>query len=223
MNRKSVLYSAVILAAIALAVASYLVYANGSGNAVASVDNGSLKMNITAADHSMGNPKAPLTVVEYGAPSCPICAHWNETIFPQFKAQYIDTGKVFYVFRIFPLRSLDLAVAAMAHCLPRDAYFSFIHMMWRNQSMWDPDGYDIADPHAALLHMGVIAGMSPQKTQACISDQRQLQEASAIGEQAQKAYGINSTPSFIINGQLEPDMGSWQSVQDTVTRLLKAR
>jgi protein-disulfide isomerase len=222
-SRKSILYTIVLVAALALVVASYLVYTNGSSSTVASVDNGSLKMDITAADHTLGNPNAPLKVVEYGAPSCPICAHWNEANFPQFKAQYIDTGKVFYVFRIFPLRSLDLAVSAMAHCLPRDAYFSFIHMMWRNQSMWDPDGHDIADPHAALLHMGVIAGMTPQQTQACITNQQQLQKASAIGEHAEKAYGINATPTFIVNGQLEPDMGTWQSVQDTLNRLLKAQ
>lgn len=220
MNRKTILMGIVAAAIIALGVATYLVYSNSGTPALADGGSNAQKVVLTADDHTMGDPKAPVTVIEYAAPSCPICAHWSETIFPQFKAQYIDTGKVYYVLRIFPLRSLDLAVAGMAHCLPHDAYFNFIDMMWRNQSMWDPDGYQIADEHAALLHMGTIAGMSNSQTETCISDQAVLQAASQVGQDATQKWGIDSTPSFVINGQLQPNMGSWQAVQDTLNPII---
>lgn len=225
MDRKTVLFGLVGFAAVALVVVSYFVYSGGGASAIPDGGANALAVTISPTDHTLGNPKAPVTVVEYGAPTCPVCARWNDQVFPQFKANYIDTGKVYYVFRVFPLQQLDLAVVGMAQCLPREGYFQFLDMMWRNQSMWDPDGFNIPDIHAAIVHMGVIAGMGPSQVDTCINDQTVLQAASAVGDQAQKVYGINSTPSFIVNGQLAPysKMYSWQGVQDTLDAVLKAK
>lgn len=222
MNRKPVLYGLVVAAAIALAVATYFVYSGGPSGTVSAGDGSALKVELTPSDHTLGNPKAPVTVVEYGAPTCPHCAHWNEDVFPRFKKNYVDTGKVHYVFRVFALSSVDVAVEAMARCLPKDSYFQFIDMMFRNQSKWDPDGYRIPDIHAALINMGRIAGMSAEKVDSCISNQAELDKIAAIGQHAQKAYGINGTPSFIVNGELASrQMTTWQGAQDYLNAQLK--
>ena len=159
MDRKHLLYGLVAAAAVALGVMAYLVFSGNSGSAVPQ-EGSKLNIALSPTDHTLGSPKAPVQFVEYAAPTCPHCAHWNAEVFPKFKKAYIDTGKVHYVFRVFPLSSVDAAVEAMARCLPKDSYFQFIDMMFRNQEKWDPDGYNVPDVHAALINMGRIAGMS---------------------------------------------------------------
>lgn len=221
MNRKTILYGVIVVAIVALGVATYFVYWGGSTLSALPGDEAKLSVTLTPSDHTLGSPNAPVQFVEYGAPTCPHCAHWNETVFPKFKKTYIDTGKVYYIFRVFPLSSVDVAVEAMARCLPKDSYFQFIDMMFRNQSKWDPDGYRIPDVHQALINMGRIAGMSADRVNTCISNQDELKKIAAIGEHASKAYGIQGTPSFIINGELSGKATTWQGAQDVVNADLK--
>jgi protein-disulfide isomerase len=199
-NGKQIAFGIVGLAAVVLVVAAVYVMRAGSGQTEEAVDIPKFTIQLSPADHIIGSTSAPVQVVEYAAPVCPICAHWDMTTFQAFKKQYIDTGKVYYVFRVYPLRSVDLAVEAMARCLPKTAYFSFIDMMYRNQSKWDPDGYEIPNQQAALVDMGKIAGMTPEQVDSCTANQAELQKISAIGEYASKTYNINSTPSFIVDG-----------------------
>lgn len=219
MDRKQLLYGLVGLAAIALGVVTYLVVFSGSGGLPES--GSKFTIVLTPTDHTLGSPKAPIQFVEYAAPSCPHCAHWNEEVFSKFKRAYIDTGKVHYIFRVFPLSSLDVAVEAMARCLPKESYFQFIDMMFRNQDKWDPDGNDIPDVHAALINMGRIAGMSADQVDTCISNQDELKKIADIGEHASKAYGINGTPSFIIDGEMSRDAVTWQGLQDILNPKLQ--
>lgn len=221
MNRKQLLYSLVAVAAVALLVAAYQVFFGGSGSGLSS--NGELTVDLQPADHTLGSPKAPVQFVEYAAPTCPHCAHWNEEVFPILKKNYIDTGKVYYVFRVLPLSSVDVAVEAMARCLPKSSYFQFIDMMFRNQEKWDPDGYDVPDVHAALIDMGRIAGMSGEQVDRCISNQDELNKISQIGQDATKRYGINSTPSFIIDGRVERAAVTVPGLQETLNGLLKKK
>ena len=221
LSRKTFLYGLVAAAVIALGVASYFVYWGGSSSAVPADGGGKLTVKLTPSDHTLGIPNAPIQFVEYAAPTCPHCAHWDEDVFPQFKTNYVDTGKVYYVFRVFPLNSVDVAVEAMSRCLPKDSYFQFINMMFRNQVKWDPDGNNIPDVHQALIDMGRIAGMSAEKVNSCISNQAELKKIAAIGEHANKVYGINGTPSFIINGNLTRQVVTWQGLQDYLNDKLK--
>ena len=101
------------------------------------------------------------------------------------------------MFRVFPLSSVDVAAEAMARCLPADNYFQFIDLLFRNQSKWDPE-YRIPDVHAALVQMGRIAGMSEEQVDRCINDQAAQQRITKIGDDANKRYGINGTPSFVL-------------------------
>lgn len=222
MNRKQLLYGVVAVAAVVLFVAAYFVFFGGSGG-----DEGlgaKVTVDIVPADHTLGSPKAPIQFVEYGAPSCPHCAHWNEEVFPILKKDYIDTGKVYYVFRVLPLSSVDVAVEAMARCLPKDSYFQFIDMMFRNQYRWDPDQeHPPADIHAALVDMGRIAGMSAEQVDSCISNQGELDKISQIGQDATKRYGFNSTPSFIVGGYVNSAVVTGPGLRDVLNSLLQKK
>lgn len=200
MNGKQLVFGIVMAAGVGLCVAAYFIVWGGSGGSDSTVDVPKYAITLSPSDHTLGSPTAPVQVVEYAAPTCPICARWDMTVFQGFKSAYVDTGKVHYIFRVFPLQAVDLSVEAMARCLPQSGYFPFIDMMYHNQYQWDPDGFQIPDQKAALVQMGKAAGMTEAQVDRCTSDQAALKRASDIGGYAQKTYSINSTPSFIIDG-----------------------
>src|SRR3954471_3997883 len=76
-------------------------------------------------DHTSGNPKAKVTVIEYASPTCPVCANFMTSMYPRLKRDYIDTGKIFYVFRTFPRLADDVAAEKLARCMPKDKYMDF--------------------------------------------------------------------------------------------------
>jgi protein-disulfide isomerase len=210
MNRTNMLIGLVVVAVIALGVAAYFVFTGGSSSDATAASSGPMAIILAKDDHTQGPKSAPLTVLEYAAPTCPHCAHFDMDIFPQFKKDYIDTGKVFFIFRVFPLNPVDVAAEAMARCLPEDNYFQFLDLLYRNQSKWDPDGYQIADVHGALVDMGKIAGMDAQKVDSCIGDQAMQKRIQDVGADAQTRYGISGTPSFVANGQVHGPFEDYQ-------------
>lgn len=203
---------------VAVLVALFFAFrSGGSGSADQAGASGGAKWTITADDRTMGDPKAPIVVIEYAAPTCPHCAHFDATILPNVKKEYVDTGKVFYVFRTFPLNPVDGAVESLARsCLPADKYFQFLDLMFRNQSKWDPDGNKIPDVHGAIVQMARLVGISPEQADQCMSNQKELDRVNQVAVDAQNRYGINATPTFIINGTIVSTAeGTWP--------LLKAR
>jgi len=219
-NRKQLLFGIVGVAVIGILVAAYFVFYGGSSddNATAGDKSG---MQIVDTDRHLGSPKAPITLIEYAAPSCPHCAHFNETLFGQLKANYIDTGKVYYVFRVFPISQVDYAAESMARCLPPDNYFQFIDLLFRNQPKWDPE-YQIPDVHGALVQMGRIAGMSEGQVDRCIANQSEQQRIAKVAQDAQTKYNLNSTPTFIANGQVHVGgFADFQEVKEFLDPMLK--
>lgn len=190
--------------AVVLLVAALLVYKFGissSQNEDQLLATGSTTtVTLHKDDRIMGNPKAPITMLEYAAPTCPHCAHFAMDVMPQIKKAYIDTGKVFYIFRVFPLSPSDGAVEAIARCLPADKYFPFIDLMFRNQSKWDPDGYQIPDVHAAIVQMARIVGMTPDRVDQCINNKAEQDRINQVALDGETKYNIQGTPTFIING-----------------------
>ena len=221
MTRKQLLSGLVAVAAIVVLAIAYFVYTSGTGGDIPQAGS-KFAIVLGPRDKTMGSPKAPIQFVEYAAPSCPHCAHWNEEVFPVLKKEYIDTGKVYYVFRVFPLSSLDVAVESMARCLPADSYFQFIDMMFREQARWDPDGNNVPDVHAALVQMGRIAGMSEDQVNSCISPSNADEQAkiSQVGQYAAKTYKIDSTPTFMIDGRITPEAVTASGLRDVLNGLL---
>jgi protein-disulfide isomerase len=220
MNRRQLLISLVVLAVIAIGVVGYFVFYGSSTDETVPDGTVAYTVPLKPTDRTMGNPKAPVTVVEYGAPTCPHCAHFDITMFPTLKKDYIDTGKVFYVFRAFPLSQVDIAAEALARCLPADKYFAFIDLLYHNQPKWDPDGYQIPDVRAALIAMAQSAGMPADQAGACLDNSAAQKQAEDVGVEAQTKYGINSVPTFLVDGQLAPPFESPDDVKTYFNKVL---
>ena len=155
-------------------------------------------------DKALGNPKSKVVLIEYGAPSCPVCAAFNANTFDQFKKAYVDTGKVYYIFRVFNLRPDDAAAEKIARCLPEDKYFPFIDLLWRNQPKWDAAEYPgITDVHGALVQLGRIAGMSAEQVDQCISSKAQDDRINKVAAEAEQRYALTATPTFVVDGVLQ--------------------
>ena len=212
MARKQVLIGLACLAAVAIAAAAYFIFGGRWKNESQTVERQGV--TITAYDRTLGSPEAPIVMLEYAAPSCPICAGFDANAFPDIKRAYIDTGKVYYVFRVFPLGPADVAAEAMARCLPKDNYFSFIEILFRNQVTWDPE-YNPPDVHGALVEMGRMVGMSPARVDNCIADKAAVQKIVQIGEDATKKYQVNATPTFVIDGKTH--IGPFQDLKEFQT------
>jgi len=218
-TRKQLLYGLVAIAVIAIGVVAYLVFFGAAESTPVPDSGGKLAVQLKPTDRTLGSSKAPILLVEYAAPSCPHCSRWDQDVFPLLKAQYIDTGKVYYVFRVFPLNAVDVAAEAMARCLPADNYFQFIDLMFRNQDKWDPE-FGITDTHTALVNMGRIAGMSAEQVDTCIGNQAEQKRITEIGQEAGTKYNISGTPSFIINGQFRSGEVPWEQMKTLLDSML---
>jgi protein-disulfide isomerase len=163
---------------------------------------GAEQITVFKDDHTMGNPNAPIKLLEYAAPMCPHCARFTQDEFPSFKREFIDTGRVFYIFRVYPLGGPDGAIEAIARCLPKERYFPYMEMMFREQPQWDPDGYQIPDVSAAIVKLATREGLSEEKAKACMSDRAALERVNEIGQDAQIRYQVQGTPTFVMNGQV---------------------
>jgi len=190
----------------------------GSGSAAAAGQNTSIQ--VYNDDRTLGSPDAPIKVLEYAAPSCPHCAHFDETIFPDIKAKYIDTGKVFYIFRTFLLNPSDGAAEAIARCLPADKYFWFLDLLFRNQKTWDPE-YGITDVRGGLIQVARIAGMSTEKVDQCIADKNEQDRINQVAQDGETKYNIQGTPTFVVNGEIvQAEDATWPALQARFDSLL---
>ena len=219
---KNQLILGLVVVAIA-AVAGYFIFHSSRGTTeIAATDT---QIVVRPDDRTMGNPKAPVTLLEYAAPTCPHCARFNATIFPHIKEEYIDKGKVFYIFRTFPLGPTDGAVEGIARaCLPADKYFQFLDLMFRNQPKWDPDGNQVADVGGAIKQMARIMGVSPEEADRCMTDQKEQQRINEVSADAQARYHVNQTPTLVVNGAVvqETEM-AWPQLKAKFDTLLSKK
>ncbi len=225
MNRNQLIIAAVaVLIVIAAAVGYYVFFPGGTTTGPIPETSTGPGYTVTADDRTLGSPKAPVVMIEYAAPTCPHCAHFDETVFPFLKQNYIQTGKVYYVFRVFPLHPTDGAAEAMARCLPADNYFDFIDLLFRNQAKWDWE-YGVTDLHGALVNMGRLAGMTPEKVDSCIADKAMAERINKVATDGQTRYNITGTPTFVINGVVHQagDVITPADLQNTLDPLLKKK
>lgn len=151
-------------------------------------------------DMVMGDAKATVTVIEYASMTCPHCAHFTETTFPELKKRYIDTGKVRFIFREFPLDQLAAAAFMLARCAGETdsgKYFTMIDTMFRQQRVWA-----VEKPLPPLLALAKQAGFTQATFEACLQNQKLLDGIEAVRTRATDKFKVQSTPSFFINGML---------------------
>ena len=164
--------------------------------AVAQAADKNTLLSIQPTDHVLGDPKAPITLIEYASLTCPHCAHFSVTVLPDLKKKWIDTGKVKLIYRDFPLDQTALKAAQLAECAGKDKYFGVIDMIFETQPKWATASDPIADLSKSLR----IAGMGENEVKACLAD-----DAVANGVVADyrggETLGVNSTPTLFINGE----------------------
>jgi len=168
------------------------------------------------ADRAMGRPDAKIVVEEWFSLTCTHCAHFSQTVFPDVKAKLIDTGKIRYVFRDFPLDQLALAAAMVARALPPDQYLPFVETLFADQDAWafKPDG----SPLDALKHQAGLAGMPPSAFQATIEDRKFQQDVLAEEDEGNKRWNIQGTPTFIVAGRNVGGLASYDEFAAAVAK-----
>ncbi|HEU0084772.1 MAG TPA: DsbA family protein [Bradyrhizobium sp.] len=154
---------------------------------------------VSLPDMALGPKDAPVTITEYASMTCPHCAAFNEKVFPQIKSEYIDSSKIRYVFREFPLDIKAAAGSMLARCIARDdagKYFAVIDMLFRQQNDWV-----LKNTTETLTRIGKQAGLSQQAVEDCLKDQALLDKIAADQKYASDVLKVNSTPTFFINGE----------------------
>jgi protein-disulfide isomerase len=170
-------------------------------------------------DMALGPATAPVTVTEYASLTCGHCAHFNEAVFPKIKSEYIDSGKIRYVFREFPLDIKAAAGSMLARCIAKDdagKYFAVIDMLFRQQNDWVSK-----NTTETLTRIGKQAGLSGQAIEDCLKDQALLDKIAADQKFASEVLKVNSTPTFFINGEMVKGATSFEEFDKKIKALLK--
>jgi protein-disulfide isomerase len=145
----------------------------------------------------LGDPDAPVTIIEYASLTCPHCAQFHTEVLPELKERYIDPGKIRLIYRDFPLDQMALTAAALAHCAGPERYFSMLDVLFETQSNWARAD----DSVTALKRLGKLGGLTEEKMQACLSDQELTDGILQTRLEGQNQYDIGSTPTFVIDGK----------------------
>lgn len=151
-----------------------------------------------------GDPNAKVTVIEYASLTCSHCAHFYQTSYVELKKNYIDTGKIKFVFRDFPLDGLAMAGAALARCAPGDRGGKLIDMMFKQQDVWIRS----ATPLEPLKGYAQLAGMSSADVDACLKNEAILGQIRDVQNNASSLYKVQSTPTFFVEDEkIDGDRG----------------
>jgi protein-disulfide isomerase len=169
------------------------------GQALADVSELELMKPQALPDMAMGSDKAPVTIVEYASMTCPHCAHFDEVTFPEIKKRYIDTGKVRFIFREFPLDNLAAAAFMLARCAGEtdsNKYFALVDTLFRQQNQWA-----VQQPIPPLKAIAKQAGFTEASFNACLANQKILDSIESVRQRAVDAFKVKSTPTFFVNGK----------------------
>ncbi|WP_428152116.1 thioredoxin domain-containing protein [Brevundimonas sp.] len=174
---------------------------------------------VVDGDMALGAPEgAKVTVVEYASPTCPHCALWQEETWPAFKAAYVDTNKVRYVFRELPTPPADVAAAGflLARCAGPDKYFDVIHAIMKSQDEWAT-----ANPRDSLIRIAGENGMDEAAFTRCVTDPAGISALETRVKAATDA-GVINTPSFFVNGNRVTAMGGAGATMSDLTPVIEA-
>jgi len=170
-----------------------------------------------AGDHALGNPKAPVTVIEYGSVACPVCGNFNATVMPELKAKYIDTGKVRYVFRPMLTGVDTIAVSGerLAECAGNDRYFAVVDAVMRGQKDFYAYGESDVFARPVLLRIAKSFGFDEAAFDKCVMNPAALNAINANNTKYLDS-GIHSTPTLVVNGKamINPDFKTLSTAID---------
>nr|WP_230989626.1 thioredoxin domain-containing protein [Devosia faecipullorum] len=148
-------------------------------------------------DHFEGNPEAPVTVIEYASPTCPHCAAFHISVYETFKADYIDTGKVWFTVRPFARNALDAAIFMLAEAAGPEHYHEVVATYMKTQNEWGMS----EKPRDAIFAIAQQLGFTEETFNAALTNQDVLNGIEAIKNQALDDFGLTGTPTFYVNGK----------------------
>lgn len=167
-------------------------------------------------DMSLGDPNAPVKIVEYMSMTCPHCAAFHNDTFKQIVTDYVDTGKVQFIVREFPFDPRATAASMLARCAPEDQFFPMIDVLMQQQSNWAR----AEDAAGALFDISKLAGFTQESFNACLTNQQLVDDVNAVRQKAAEEFGVSSTPTFLINGKRYPGNMSVESMSALIDSLL---
>jgi protein-disulfide isomerase len=173
---------------------------------------------VSLPDIAIGSPKAPVTITEYASMSCPHCAAFGENVFPMLRTRYIDTGKVRFVFREFPLDITAAASSMLVRCIGKDdpeKYLAVVETLFKQLDRLMVQTKD------TLKFVGKLNGLSEQEVETCERDQALLDKLAADQRFAFETLKVNSTPTFFVNGQRYAGAMSFEELEAIINRMLK--
>jgi protein-disulfide isomerase len=164
----------------------------------------------SVGERVLGDPAAPVTIIEYSSLTCPHCAAFHADTLPALKERFVDTGQAKIVYRDFPLDQNALNAAVIAHCAGPDRYFAFLDALFASQSRWARS----EDPTESLIQLAGLGGLSRDTAEACLASEAMQDAVLQVRLDGQEEFQISSTPSFIINGEM---MTGNQSIDEFAT------
>lgn len=149
-------------------------------------------------DMILGEDDAPVTIIEYASMTCGYCRNFHQTTYPTLKSDYIETGKVRFIMREFPLDNVATAVAMLTRCAPEDKFFDVVDLFFETQAVWLRSDNLVA----ALFDVAKQVGFSRTEFEACLNNQELLSEVQAVKTTAANEFMVQSTPTFFFNGDM---------------------
>jgi protein-disulfide isomerase len=203
LNRRELVRAGTALGALALAAPAF-----------AATDMTLLNTAPEIGDMSLGDPNSKVTLIEYASASCPHCARFSMDVFPALRKEYIDTNKIHFIFREFPLNDPALAASMIIRSLPKDNYFPVTELVFKTQEKWVPD------PLNGLKAIALQAGLTEDKFNAILKDNDLAKRIIAVRDQGEK-LGVNGTPTFFLNGEVLDGEQKIEDLRAKIDALLK--
>jgi protein-disulfide isomerase len=201
-SRRQLLLAGTAFAVLALAAPAF------------AVDVAELNKPPALGDMALGAPEgAKVTIIEYASATCPHCAAFHKDVFKRLKAEYIDTNKIRFVFREFPLNDAALAAFMIARAAPKESYFPLIDIFFETLDTW------AKNPAEGLLNIAKQAGFTQEKFTATLKDEALAKGIIAIHEDGTK-FGVKGTPTFFINGTIFEGDRTFEAFKAAIDPLL---
>jgi protein-disulfide isomerase len=167
-------------------------------------------------DLTLGKADAPVTIIEYASMTCPHCAAFHKVTYPALKTKYIETGKVRFIFREFPLDEVALAASMLARCAGGEKSMAMIEVLFASQDTWAT-----RQPIPPLLQIAKQAGFTQSTFDACLKDTKLYENIVAVRERASKEFKVESTPTLFVNGKMQKGGVSPEELEKLMAPYLK--
>jgi protein-disulfide isomerase len=167
-------------------------------------------------DITLGDPDAPVVLVEYASYTCGHCAAFHNENLEPLKENYIETGKVYYVFREYPLDPVATAASMLTRCVSPEKHLEFSDVLFKRQPQWA----FVQDPRAALEGIARQGGISKAQFEACLTDQEVLDGLRDMQSYAAETLEVQATPTIFVNGEKINGNLPWPQLEEIITNQL---